>query len=932
MASILRQRDIIDRRVLAEALAQAIGDAPASAIDRQLLLPPLKTALARGRAEIRRRFDADGTADRAVGEQCFLVDQLIRALYDLAAETVYPLANPTAGEKLAIVAVGGYGRGEMAPFSDIDLLFLLPYKQTPHTEQVIEFLLYMLWDLGLKVGQATRSVAECLRYAKADLTIRTALIEARYVWGEQALYTELKQRFETELQRGTAPQFVEAKLAERDARHIRLGDSRYQLEPNIKEGKGGLRDLHTLFWIAKYIYRIDDVAKLVERGVLSAEESQRFERAQSFLWTVRCHLHYLAGRAEERLTFDMQAEIGARMGYAGRPGARGVERFMKRYFLVAKDVGDLTRIFCAILEADQQHKWRLSWPRWGAGRRALGGFVLDGERLTIPAEDFFKKDPVALLRLFHVAQEHDLDIHPRALLAATQSLRLIDARLREDPEANRLFLDILTSKKNPEIALRRMNEAGVFGRFIPDFGRVVAQMQYDMYHVYTVDEHTLFAIGILHQIETGQLKEELPVASAIMPTIVSRRALYLATLLHDIAKGRGGDHSQLGEKVALKLGPRLGLSAEETETVAWLVRWHLLMSSIAFKRDIGDPQTIQDFVDRVQSPERLKLLLALTVADIRAVGPKIWNGWKAALLREVYHSALDTITGGLAVEEGRDSRIAAAQAAARALLPDFTDEEFATITSRGYPFYWLSLDAETHARHARLMREADASGAPLTVEKRIEPARAVTEITLYTADHPGLFSRIAGALAVSGANIVDAKIMTMSNGMALDTLWVQDHDGTPFDRPDKLAKLAFVFENVLTGDLKPHLELERPPAIPNRMSVFTVPPRVLIDNKASRSHTVIEVNGRDRPGLLWEVTRELTRLSLQVSSAKISTYGEKVVDVFYVKNLFGHKVEHEQKLAEIRTTLEAVLAKGNREAPDAAVPTRRARATAAAAE
>jgi len=860
------------------------------------------------------------------------VDQLIRTLYDLATETVYPLANPTSGEKMAIVAVGGYGRGEMAPFSDIDLLFLLPYKQTPHTEQVIEFLLYMLWDLGLKVGQAVRSVAECLRYAKADLTIRTALIEARYVWGEQALYTELKQRFETEIQRGTAAQFVEAKLAERDARHIRVGDSRYQLEPNVKEGKGGLRDLHTLFWIAKYIYRIDDVAKLVELGVLSAEESQRFERAQSFLWTVRCHLHYLAGRAEERLTFDMQTEIGAAMGYADRPGARGVERFMKHYFLVAKDVGDLTRIFCAILEIDQKGKSRLSWLRWGQTRRRLDGFAVDGDRLTIPSEDLFKKDPVALIRLFHVAQEHDLDIHPRALLAATQSLRLVDAKLRENPEANRLFLEILTSRKSPEIALRRMNEAGVFGRFIPDFGRVVAQMQYDMYHVYTVDEHTMFAIGILHQIETGQLKDELPVASAMMPTLVSRRALYLATLLHDIAKGRGGDHSELGEKVALKLGPRLGLSAEETETVAWLVRWHLLMSSIAFKRDIADPQTVQDFVARVQSPERLKLLLVLTCADIRAVGPKIWNGWKAALLREIYHSALDTITGGLAVEEGRDSRIAAAQEAARALLPDFTDEEFTTITSRGYPFYWLSLDAETHARHARLMREADSSGAPLTVEKRIDPARAVTEITLYTADHAGLFSRIAGALAVSGANIVDAKIMTMSNGMALDTLWVQDQDGTPFDRPDKLAKLAFVFENVLTGDLNPHLELERAPAFPSRMSVFTVPPRVLVDNQASRSHTVIEVNGRDRPGLLWEVTRELTRLSLQVSSAKISTYGEKVVDVFYVKNLFGHKVEHPQKLAEIRTTLEAVLARGNRPAPALAAPTRRARATVAAAE
>src|SRR6266852_738893 len=930
MATILRQRDIIDRRALAEELAQAIAEAPGPALDRSVLLPPLKAALARGRAEIRRRFEADGTAARAVREQSFLVDQLIRALYDLVTETIYPLGNPTAGEKMAIVAVGGYGRGELAPYSDIDLLFLLPYKRTPHTEQVVEYLLYLLWDLGLKIGQSTRSVDECLRQAKSDLTIRTGLLEARYLWGEQALFNELKKRFDSEIVRGTAAQFVEGKLAERDARHQRVGDSRYQLEPNIKEGKGGLRDLHTLFWIAKYIYRTDDVGKLVELGVLSTEESQRFDHAQSFLWTVRCHLHYLAGRAEERLTFDLQAQIARQMGYADDARTRGVERFMKDYFLVAKDVGDLTRIFCAILEADQKRKRRLSWVRWGAGRRALGGFVLDGEWLTIPAEDFFTKDPVALLRLFHVAQEHGLDIHPRALRTASQSLTLVDRGLREDPEANRLFLEILTSRKDPETALRRMNEAGFLGRFIPDFGRVVAQMQYDMYHVYTVDEHTLFAIGILHKIESGRLTDEHPLATELAATIVSLRALYLAPLLHDIAKGRGGDHSQLGEKVALKLGPRLGLSAEETETVAWLVRWHLLMSSAAFKLDISDPQTIQNFVDRVQSPERLKLLLVLPAADIRAVGPKVWNGWKAALLRELYHSALDLISGGLTVE-ARDSRIAAAQGAARALLPDFSEAEFAAFTARGYPFYWLSLDAETHARHARLMREADASGGPLTVETRIDAARAVTEITLYTADHPGLFSRIAGALAVAGANIVDAKIMTMTNGMALDTLWVQDHDSTPFDRRDKLAKLAVTFENVLTGDLKPHLELERAPAYPSRMSVFTVPPRVLIDNSASRSHTVVEVNGRDRPGFLWEVTREMTRLSLQVSSAKISTYGEKVVDVFYVKNLFGHKIEHPQKLAEIRTALEAVLAKVNSGAPAIAAPTRRDR-TAAAAE
>ncbi len=933
MPNILRQRDIIDRRALAQALAQAVADAPAPALDRAVLLPPLRAALAKGRAEIYRRFEADGTAVRSVREQSFLIDQLIRVLYDFVSGTIYPIANPTEGEKMAIVAVGGYGRGEMAPYSDIDLLFLLPYKLTPHTEQVVEFLLYMLWDLGLKVGQSTRSVADCMRYAKADLTIRTALLEARYVWGEQALYSDLKQRFEAEILRGTAAQFVEAKLAERDARHQRVGDSRYQLEPNIKEGKGGLRDLHTLYWIGKYIYRIDDVAKLVELGVLSAEESARFERAQSFLWTVRCHLHYIAGRAEERLTFDLQTEIGARMGYTDRAGARGVERFMKHYFLVAKDVGDLTRIFCAILEADQQPKRRRpSWLRWGSGRRALEGFALDRQRLTIPSEDFFKKDPVGLHSPVS-CRTGARARHPSAGLAGGHPIAAPDRRAaarrpRGQPPVPR----------NPDLEEGPGNRPATDerGRRVrPLHSRFRPRRRADaVRHVPCLHGRRAHAVRDRHpaQDRDGRAEGRISGRSEIMPTIASRRALYLAALLHDIAKGRGGDHSILGEKVALKVGPRLGLSAEETETVAWLVRWHLLMSGTAFKLDISEPHTIQNFVERVQSPERLKLLLVLTTADIRAVGPKVWNGWKAALLRELYNSTLDTISGGLTVE-ARDSRIAAAQAKVRALLPDFSEEEFAAFTGRGYPFYWLSLDAETHARHARLMREAEASGAPLTVEKRVDPDRAVTEITLYTADHPGLFSRIAGALAVSGANIVDAKIMTMTNGMALDTLWVQDQDGTPFDRPDKLAKLAFVFENVLTGKLKPHIELERPPAIASRTSVFTVPPRVLIDNQASRSHTVVEVNGRDRPGLLWEVTRELTRLNLQVSSAKISTYGEKVVDVFYVKNLFGHKVEHPQKLAEIRTALEAVLAKGNVAAPPApvlAARPRRARARAAA--
>src|SRR6266851_2709706 len=343
MSIIARQREIVDRRALGEALASLASLPGTAAGDRSAVVGLLKTALRDGHDEIQRRFAAGASGAQTVREHCFLMDQLVRALHDFTVSHVYPLANPTSGEHLVIVAVGGYGRGELAPHSDIDLLFLLPYKMTPHAEQVIEYVLYTLWDIGLKVGQAARSVDECLR-------------QARYIWGDQKVFDDLKRRFEAEIVRDSAGEFVAAKLAERHARHQRLGDSRYHVEPNVKEGKGGLRDLHGLFWIAKYVYRIDDVGKLVELGVLSEKESTRFARAQDFLWTVRCHLHYLTGRAEERLTFDVQTEIGRRMGYTDHAGTRGVERFMKHYFLVAKDVGDLTRIFCAVLEAEQEKK------------------------------------------------------------------------------------------------------------------------------------------------------------------------------------------------------------------------------------------------------------------------------------------------------------------------------------------------------------------------------------------------------------------------------------------------------------------------------------------------------------------------------------------------------------------------------------------------
>jgi [protein-PII] uridylyltransferase len=909
--AIPNKRAIISRRKLAtelESIAEQYGVGDAL---RPPLVACLKATLDVGREEIRKRFEAGGTGEDCVQQNCYLVDRLIKTLADFVVLRVFASHNPTSGEVFDIAATGGYGRGELAPFSDVDLLFLLPYKRTPKVEQVVEYLLYLLWDLGLKVGHAVRSVDECIRQSKADITIRTGILESRFLWGQDRLFSDLKRRFDRDVMAGTGVEFLEAKLAERDARHRKLGDSRYTLEPNLKDGKGGLRDLQTLFWIAKYLYRVSGVSELVDKGVLLPEEAQRFAKAQNFLWTARCHLHYLAGRLEDRLTFDMQAPIGARMGYMDRAGAKGVERFMKHYFLVAKDVGDLTRIFCATLEAESKRPPRFNLLRLAALARpkVLEGFVLDGERLNVRSDKQFREQPIDMIRLFHLSQQHDVDIHPAALKAITRSLTAIGPKLRNDPEANRLFMEILTHRsKDPEITLRRMNEAGVLAKFIPDFGRVVAQMQYDMYHVYTVDEHTLFAIGILHRIEKGELEKELPLSTEVIHKVVSRRALYVSMLLHDIAKGRGGDHSVMGARVAEKLCPRLGLTAEETETVAWLVRWHLAMSYTSFKRDLEDDKTTRDFVDLVQSPERLRLLLCLTVADIRAVGPGRWNNWKATLLREIYSRAEELMSGGLSAE-GRDRRVKAAQGKLTDALKDFSAEEMSNHLALGYPAYWLAFDTDSLDHQARLIREADRAGRPLTIDTRIDRGRSVTEVTIYAMDHHGLFCRLAGALAAVGADIVDARIFTMTNGMALDVFTVQDATGGVFESGDKLARLSVMVERVLGGQVRSAQEaVAQRTRQPSRTKVFHVPPRVLIDNHASSTHTVIEVNGRDRPGLLYDLTRALTSLSLQISSAKIATYGEKAVDVFYVKDVFGLKVTHDAKLAAIKEKLLKALA------------------------
>jgi [protein-PII] uridylyltransferase len=913
MAKIsLKLDEIIDgdalRRDMTALTAASAGDGSGPAI-RSAVLQLLKVRLAEGRKTAEAMLMEDGGGNACAERLSHLMDELIRALYDFAATHVYRVQNPSTGERVAVVAVGGYGRGTLAPGSDIDLLFLLPYKQTPWGEQIVEYMLHMLWDLGLKVGHATRNIDECLRLSRSDITIRTSILEARYLWGEQKLFDELLTRFDHEVVRTTGPEYVQAKLAERDDRHAKAGESRYLVEPNVKDGKGGLRDLQTLFWIGKYFYRVRTGEELVEKGVFTEGEYREFQKAEDFLWAVRCHMHFLTGKAEERLHFDIQREIAERLGYTTHPGLSAVERFMKHYFLVAKDVGDLTRIFCAALEEEQAkhvpgfNRIFLTFQRRKRKLAGTSDFIVDNHRINVANDSVFERDPVNLLRLFWFADKHGLEFHPDALKLLTRSLGLVNKSLRRDEEANRLFLDILTSDRYAELNLRRMNEAGLLGRLIPDFGRIVAMMQFSMYHHYTVDEHLIRCIGVLAEIERGDGAKVHPLSHSLMPGLKkSREALYVAVLLHDIAKGRPEDHSKAGARIARRICPHMGLSAADTETVAWLVENHLVMSMTAQTRDLNDRKTIEDFASIVQSVERLKLLLILTVCDIRGVGPGVWNGWKGQLLRTLYYETELLLTGGFS-EVSRAQRTAAARERLAEALSAWPAKERKRYVAQHYENYLLTVDLPDQLRHAEFIREADAADKKLATMVKTHEFEAVTEVTVLAQDHPRLLSVIAGACAAAGGNIVDAQIFTTSDGRALDTILISREFDRDEDERRRAERVGRLIEDVLSGkSWLPEMIEKR--AKPKRgAKAFRIPPLAEIRNTLSNRFSVIEVEGLDRPGLLSEITRTLSDLSLDIASAHITTFGEKVIDTFYVTDLTGQKIDSPSRTATIHKRL-----------------------------
>ena len=898
--------EIFDGVGIRAQLAAAIAGAGAPTEIRAAVVPVLMQAQQRGRQAIADAFAKQPFAARATTRAyAWLTDCLVLATMQVATQSIHPLATPTSGERLALFAVGGYGRGEMAPQSDVDLLFLTPHKITPWAESVIESMLYILWDLRLKVGHSSRTVKDCIRLAGEDFTIRTALLEHRFIGGDAELNTELDSRLWKELFRSSAPEFIEAKLAERDARHKKQG-ARYVVEPNVKEGKGGLRDLQTLYWISKYMHRVQTADELVRLEVFQRDEFDTFTKAENFLWAVRCHLHLITGRPSDQLTFDLQVEVAERMGYQDRGGRRAVEHFMQDFFRHATSVGDLTRIFLTKLEAIHAKSPPLLERLFRRVPKTKPGYSVVHGRIAIEDDDAFLADKLNILRLFEEGLRTGMLIHPDAMRLVKSNLRLIDDDMRNTREAQRIFLDLMLKHGNPERALRRMNELGVLAAFVPEFEHVVAMMQFNMYHSYTVDEHTIQCIRVLSQIEAGELIEELPLATGILKGGVNRKVLYTALLLHDIGKGRDEDHSVIGAQIARRVAPRLGLNKADCETVEWLVRYHLLMSDMAQKRDIADPRTVRDFAKLVKNRKRLDLLTVLTVCDIRGVGPSTWNNWKAMLLRQLHKETAIALEHGLE-ELNRENRGAEARRALREALATWEPGPLKHETSRHYPPYWQGLDSATQVVFAGMLR--DLADDEIAIDLHPDENRDATRACFALSDHPGIFSRLAGALALVGANVVDARTYTSKDGYATAVFWIQDGDGHPYET-DRLPRLRQMIHKTLKGEIKATEAIRSKDKLKKRERAFRVPTSITFDNDGSEIYTIIEVDTRDRPGLLFDLTRTLANSNVYIASAVIATFGEQVVDTFYVKDMFGLKFYSLSKQKTLERRLREAITKG----------------------
>jgi [protein-PII] uridylyltransferase len=868
-------------------------------------LAAFKSYLREGQAAIQARHRLGWSGRECVELRTALIDALVVRLFSLA-EADFFRQNFPVRERLALVAVGGYGRGEMNPGSDVDLMFLYPWKASPYVQTVSERVLYALWDLGLEVGNAVRRITDAVKMAQQELTVRTALLDSRFLTGDQALFDEYLRVIRKEVLYKDVARFIDDKVREMRQRHEKFGGSVYILEPNVKEGQGGLRDLHAALWIAKAKFKISALKELKLKGVMTEREYNLVERALDFLWQVRSELHYRSGRKNDRLTFEHQEAIAEALGFRATRRSLAVERFMRSYYLRALAITEFSeRIIDHCRKSESRTRTLMGYL---TQREVAPGFKVFNGELTVSSPTLFVERPAAVMEAFEHSARLSVPLSDYVEGLIRQHLDRVDAAFRRDPEVNASFRRLLAVKRGVGTALRAMNRLHVLGTYIPEFGRLLCKMQHDVYHVYTVDEHLLKAVGQLRRLQKGEYTERFPQLSAIADEVGRPDLLILGVFLHDIGKGHGHGHVPRGVRIAVRVGTRMEYPPEDVEVLEFLAREHLTMSHLAQKRDLADEKLIQGFAKTVGTLERLKMLYLLTFADMRAVGPEVWTPWKGSLLQELYEKAAAVLREGRVVAGRPEERVAAARAEASGrLAADFDDATREVYFKTLPPRYLLINSPEEVAVHARVA--LGQGERPLATSLVHRPDRGYSELVVSTLDVPGLFAKIAGVLAGHNVNILSAQIHTRKDGYALDIFQLTSTIGDTLDDPRRWQRVLADLEAAITGRLRVADLVARR----QRPSVLGVRPRpkvatsIEIDNEASDAYTVIDVYAQDRVGLLYAITNTLASLGLTIAISKVMTKGDKAEDVFYVSDIFGQRITSPRKLEDIRIALEQAI-------------------------
>ncbi|MBI2353595.1 MAG: [protein-PII] uridylyltransferase [Deltaproteobacteria bacterium] len=881
----------------------AVGDAGMAGFEekRPLYLSASKKFLGHYREEIRRLHENGASGTEVTHLICDMSDELVNKLFHCIVEDID--GSRTLMEHITLVAVGGYGRGELNPFSDIDIMFLhdgaLP-KQS--VEDVAQKLLYFLWDMRLDVGYSVRVISDCVEMAAADATVKTALMDARFMTGSRPLFDALYKVIFTQILPKSSDKFIKEKMADMKVRREKYGSTVYLLEPNLKEGEGGLRDLQTAMWVARVKYKFTNPKELIIKGVLNEEELQSYHDALDYLWRIRNELHYFNGRKNDQLTFDAQVHLAGFFGYRDRGRALAVEDFMRDYYRQANRVEH----FASSLVS------RCIWRDEGAMRilgyfvrRPVGDgcFVLKGE-LIIPDETVVEKNPTVLMRVFELAQKHGVSLNVRVKGLIRRSLHLINDKFRRNREVNQSFMNILRAPRDVTETLRRMHHVEFLNRFIPELEHIYCKVQHDIYHIYTVDIHTLFAVEEAERMLNNEPGGTLAFPCEVAAQIGKRELLILAVLFHDIGKGEGGGHAEKGAAMIPTIARRMGLSREDSERLAFLVRQHLLFAHIAQRRDLHDERMVVQFARQMETSENLKMLYLLTVADVRAVGSDVWTTWKALLFQELYEKAFSVLERGEFHLEASSERV---KAVIRKVAETLEDEFPATLVRdelKAMPVrLLLSNDQLLIADHARLLMGLEESDLLMRIVHQQESG--YSEFTICALDMPGLFSRITGVMAANGVNILGAQINTSRNGKVLDILQVNSPQGFVITDEARWQKVQEDMRRVLHGkvDVAELVEKRQRPSLLTARPAPRFPTRVEFDNEVSEDYTVIDIYTHDKVGLLYLITSTLTHLGLYIGVSKISTKVDQVADVFYVRDIFGHKIIDEGKLAEIRNRL-----------------------------